>query len=70
MVIEAKRGKNFGIGDSRRLRGIAENYSPKVCGLVALESLGDRIERNFGRETYKSGTPHIRSFKYSLWTIT
>ncbi len=55
MVIEAKGGKNVGIGVVRDLRGVLEREEADMAGLIVLEEPGDRKRANFAREMAAAG---------------
>ena len=49
MAIEVKGGKSVGIAALRALRGVLEGDAAQLAGLIVLEPLGERQERNFRR---------------------
>ncbi len=47
MAIEVKGGKNVGINVVRELRGVLDNDGALLVGLIVMDPLGERKERNF-----------------------
>ena len=64
MVLEAKGGKNVGIGVVRDLRGVLEREEADMAGLIVLEDLGDRKRANFGREMASAGDMDVMGILY------
>ena len=66
MAIEVKGGKNVGIRDLRALHGVVENDLAMMGGLIVLEPLGERKERNFKREMARAGDVQIGQAAYPV----
>ena len=64
MVLEAKGGKNVGIGVVRDLRGVLEREEADMAGLIVLEELGDRKRANFAREMATAGDMDVMGVPY------
>ena len=55
MAIEVKGGRNVTIADVRGLRGVLENETAQMAGLIIMEPLGATKDRNFRRFMAKAG---------------
>lgn len=55
MAIEVKGGKNVNIADVRALRGVLENGTAQLAGLIIMEPLGVTKDRNFRRFMAEAG---------------
>ena len=55
MVLEVKGGRNVNIGDVRALRGVMEEDTAEMAGLIVMEPLGDRKARNFRQFMAEAG---------------
>ena len=64
MVLEAKGGKNVGIGVVRDLRGVLEREEADMAGLIVLEEPGDRKRANFAREMASAGDMDVMGILY------
>ena len=64
MVIEVKGGRSVNIADVRALRGVADNDSALIAGLVVLENPGPQKARNFARFMGEAGTIEILGIEY------
>ena len=64
MVLEAKGGKNVGIGVVRDLRGVLEREEADMAGLIVLEEPGDRKRANFAREMATAGDMDVMGVLY------
>ncbi|MBC6441736.1 MAG: modification methylase EcaI [Rhodobacteraceae bacterium] len=64
MVLEVKGGANIGIGVVRDLRGVLEREDVPMAGLIVLEELGERKERNFRREMAQAGDLDVGGILY------
>ena len=65
MVIEVKGGKNVGINVVRELRGVLDNDQALMAGLVVMEPLGERRERNFRKFMADAGDMEALGMKYA-----
>ena len=65
MVIEVKGGKNVGINVIRELRGVLDNDQALVAGLIIMEPLGERKERNFRKFMADAGDLDVLGMKYA-----
>ena len=65
MAIEVKGGKNVGINVVRELRGVLDNDQAVMAGLIVLEPLGERKERNFRKFMADAGDLDVLGMKYS-----
>ena len=65
MVIEVKGGKNVGINVIRELRGVLDNDQALVAGLIVMEPLGERKERNFRKFMADAGDLDVLGMKYA-----
>ena len=59
MVIEAKGGKNVGIGVVRELAGVLQRDEASMAGLIVLEEPGQRKRQNFAREMAAAGDLNV-----------
>ena len=59
MAIEVKGGKNVTIADVRALRGVLENETAQMAGLIIMEPLGPTKERNFARLMAEAGDMEV-----------
>ena len=64
MAIEVKGGKNVPIAALRALNGVLENDEALLAGLIIMEPLGDRKERNFNRFMADAGEEVISGIPY------
>jgi len=65
MVVEVKGGKNVGINVMRELRGVLDNDdSARLAGLIVMEPLGTRKERNFKNFMAKAGHLEVSGTLY------
>ena len=64
MVIEVKGGRSVNIADVRALRGVLDNDSALIAGLVVLENPGPQKARNFARFMGEAGTIEILGIAY------
>ena len=55
MAIEVKGGRNVTIADVRALRGVLENETAEMAGLIIMEPLGATKARNFRRFMAEAG---------------
>ena len=65
MAIEVKGGKNVGINVVRELRGVLDTDQALMAGLIVLEPLGERKERNFRKSMADAGDLDVLGMKYS-----
>ena len=65
MAIEVKGGKNVGIGVVRELRGVLDNDQALIAGLIVMEPLGERKERNFHKFMADAGDMDVLGMKYA-----
>ena len=65
MAIEVKGGKNVGINVIRELRGVLDNDQALVAGLIVMEPLGERKERNFRKFMADAGDLDVLGMKYA-----
>ena len=65
MAIEVKGGKNVGINVVRELRGVLDNDQALMAGLIILEPLGERKERNFRKFMADAGDLDVIGMKYA-----
>ena len=65
MAIEVKGGKNVGINVIRELRGVLDNDQALVAGLIVMEPLGERKERNFRKFMADAGDLDALGMKYA-----
>ena len=65
MAIEVKGGKNVGINVIRELRGVLDNDEALLAGLIILEPLGERKERNFRAFMADAGDLSVLGVQYS-----
>ena len=59
MAIEVKGGRNVTIADVRALRGVLENETAQLAGLIIMEPLGATKDRNFRRFMAEAGDMEI-----------
>jgi len=64
MVIEVKGGKNVGINVIRELSGVLDNDEALLAGLIILEPLGERKERNFRKFMAEAGDLDVLGIQY------
>ena len=69
MIIEVKGGKNVGIGVLRQLRGVLEDESAVMAGLIVMEPLGEIKERNFHRFMAEAGDLDVMGMRYARMQI-
>lgn len=69
MAIEVKGGKNVGINVVRELRGVLDNDQALMVGLIVLEPLGERKERNFRKFMADAGDLDVLGMKYARMQI-
>ena len=69
MAIEVKGGKNVGINVVRELRGVLDNDQALMAGLIVLEPLGERKERNFRKFMADAGDLDVLGMKYARMQI-
>ena len=55
MVLEVKGGKNVGIADLRALHSVMNRDGAEMAGLIIMEPLGERKERNFHKLMAEAG---------------
>ncbi len=55
MVLEVKGGRNVGIADLRALHSVMERDEAEMAGLIIIEPLGERKERNFHKMMAEAG---------------
>ena len=65
MAIEVKGGKNVSITDLRALRGVLDNDTALMAGLIIMEPLGPTKERNFRRFMADAGDLDVLGMKYA-----
>ena len=65
MAVEVKGGKNVGINVVRELRGVLDNDQALMAGLIILEPLGERKERNFRNFMADAGDMDALGMKYA-----
>ncbi len=65
MAIEVKGGKNVGINVVRELRGVLDNDHALMAGLIVMEPLGERKERNFRKFMADAGDMDVLGMKYA-----
>ena len=65
MAIEVKGGKNVGINVVRELRGVLDNDQALMAGLIVMEPLGERKERNFRKFMADAGDLDVLGMKYA-----
>ena len=65
MAIEVKGGKNVGINVVRELRGVLDNDQALMAGLIVMEPLGERKERNFRKFIADAGDLDALGMKYA-----
>ena len=65
MAIEVKGGKHVGINVVRELRGVLDNDQALMAGLIAMEPLGERKERNFRKFMADAGDLDALGMKYA-----
>ena len=63
MVIEVKGG-NPAIADVRALRGVLEREDALMAGLIVMDGLGDRQDRNFRQEMASAGVIELWGNEY------
>ncbi len=59
MVLEVKGGKNVGIADLRALHSVMERDEAEMAGLIIMEPLGERKERNFHKMMAEAGDMEV-----------
>ena len=64
MAIEVKGGKNVSIADLRALRGVLENETALLAGLIIMEPLGTVKQRNFNRFMGEAGDFKVLGREY------
>ena len=64
MIIEVKGGQNVGIQALRSLRGVLEAGDALMAGLIIMEPLGDRKERNFRSLMATAGDLDVKGRPY------
>ncbi len=69
MVLEVKGGKNVNISVVRDLRGVLENDSALMAGLIIMEPLGVAKERNFKRFMAEAGSLEVHGMTYPRMQI-
>ncbi|MDD9993144.1 MAG: DNA methyltransferase [Rhodospirillales bacterium] len=69
MAVEVKGGKNVGINVVRELRGVLDTDQALMAGLIVLEPLGDRKERNFRKFIADAGDLDVLGMKYARMQI-
>ena len=65
MAIEVKGGKNVSIRDLRALRGVLDNDSAFLAGLIVMEPLGVAQERNFRTFMADAGDLDVLGMKFA-----
>ena len=65
MAIEVKGGRNVGINVVRELRGVLNNDSAMIAGLIVLHPIGQTKERNFRRFMAEAGDIEVHGRPYS-----
>ncbi len=65
MVLEVKGGKNVTIETVRSLRGVLEDGSAEMAGLIVLEPLSNRKRKNYESFMAQAGDLDIYGTKYS-----
>ncbi|MXW36416.1 MAG: site-specific DNA-methyltransferase, partial [Chloroflexi bacterium] len=68
MVIEVKGG-NPTIADVRSLRGVLEREDALMAGLIIMDELGDRKDRNFRKEMASAGHVELWGNEYPAMQI-
>ena len=69
MAIEVKGGKNVGIGVLRELRGVLDDDTALMAGLIIHEPLNKTKERNFRRFMASTGDLDVLGVKYPKMQI-
>ena len=69
MVIEVKGGKNVNVTVLRDLRGVLENDSALLAGLIIMEPLGVTKERNFKKLMSEAGDIEVHGMPYPRMQI-
>ncbi|MDE0331102.1 MAG: site-specific DNA-methyltransferase [Nitrospinae bacterium] len=64
MVIEVKGGKNVNISDLRALKGVLDNDTALMAGLIIMEPLGERKDRNFRAFMADAGDLIVNRIEY------
>ena len=64
MAIEVKGGANVGINVMRGLRGVLDNDAAQMAGLIVMEPLGERKERNFKQFMASAGDLEVNGVPY------
>lgn len=64
MVVEVKGGKSVNVQALRALRGILDNEDALMAGLIIMEPLGDRQQRNFGQFMAQAGDLVVNGYPY------
>ena len=64
MVLEVKGGKHVTIQALRALRGVLDTGDAQMAGLIIMEPLGDRQQRNFAQFMAQAGDLEINGFPY------
>lgn len=64
MAIEVKGGANVGINVMRELRGVLDNDAAQMAGLIVMEPLGERKERNFKQFMASAGDLEVNGVLY------
>jgi site-specific DNA-methyltransferase (adenine-specific) len=59
MVLEVKGGRNVGIADLRALHSVMERDEAEMAGLIIMEPLGERKERNFHKMMAEAGDMEV-----------
>ena len=69
MAIEVKGGKNVGIGVLRELRGVLDDDTALMAGLIIHEPLNKTKERNFRQFMASTGDLDVLGVKYPKMQI-
>ena len=64
MILEVKGGKNIGIRVVRDLRGVLEREDAPMAGLIVLEEMSERKQRNFKQEMAQAGDLDVMGVPY------
>ena len=64
MVLEVKGGKHVNIQALRALRGVLDAGDAQMAGLIVMEPLGERQQRNFGQFMAQAGDLEVNGFPY------
>ena len=65
MAIEVKGGKNVSIRDLRALKGVLDNDTALMAGLIVMDALGGTKDRNFHRFMAEAGDLDVEGIKYA-----